>query len=304
MSVDRLPVELEREIFETTALMNAERIPTLLLVARRVLVWLEPLLYRTLHVGLTPADAGQFKALRAKSPAFIASAVRRLVLYEENNWDLDADNTLSTFALCTGTTAVAVHGTIASAGLLPLLSKLQLTHFSGFLTDILPIHPSTVPAPGDLLPAHGVRTHSFCKRLTHLDLFEPLADESAAAALVLAVLPHLPCLTHLAISHFEAIAEIAAPLVGLLQSCARLQLLVVLNHDRSARTPSLARTRATVGAVPESLRDPRFVMCSYQHWAEGVFTTPNFWTTAEHFLERKRRKEVDQNDFWALDVSY
>jgi hypothetical protein len=34
-----LPLELEREIFEKTALMHHREIPTLLRVARRVLVW-------------------------------------------------------------------------------------------------------------------------------------------------------------------------------------------------------------------------------------------------------------------------
>lgn len=34
------PPELEQEIFETTALMHPREIPTLLRVARRVLIWL------------------------------------------------------------------------------------------------------------------------------------------------------------------------------------------------------------------------------------------------------------------------
>ena len=33
------PVELEREIFETVALIHKDTIPTLLRVARRVLIW-------------------------------------------------------------------------------------------------------------------------------------------------------------------------------------------------------------------------------------------------------------------------
>ncbi|KAJ7928326.1 hypothetical protein B0H13DRAFT_2311607 [Mycena leptocephala] len=40
------PPDLEREIFGTTALMYPGEMPTLLRVARRVLIWIEPLLYR------------------------------------------------------------------------------------------------------------------------------------------------------------------------------------------------------------------------------------------------------------------
>ncbi|KAJ7255550.1 hypothetical protein C8J57DRAFT_598003 [Mycena rebaudengoi] len=47
------PLEIEREIFEIAATHHPETIPTLLLVAQRVLQWIEPLLYRTLVVSRT-----------------------------------------------------------------------------------------------------------------------------------------------------------------------------------------------------------------------------------------------------------
>ncbi|KAJ7863290.1 hypothetical protein B0H14DRAFT_3444159 [Mycena olivaceomarginata] len=51
-----LPVELEREIFETAALSDPRSILTLILVAHRVKVWIEPLLYRVVshHPSSTP----------------------------------------------------------------------------------------------------------------------------------------------------------------------------------------------------------------------------------------------------------
>ncbi|KAJ7241534.1 hypothetical protein C8J57DRAFT_1368816 [Mycena rebaudengoi] len=48
-----IPPELGREIFEIAATHHPETMPTLLLVAQRVLRWIEPLLYRTLVVGRT-----------------------------------------------------------------------------------------------------------------------------------------------------------------------------------------------------------------------------------------------------------
>ncbi|KAJ7272145.1 hypothetical protein C8J57DRAFT_1599173 [Mycena rebaudengoi] len=47
------PLELERHIFELAAFSHRGIIPTLLRVAR-VLVWIEPLLYRVVHVKASP----------------------------------------------------------------------------------------------------------------------------------------------------------------------------------------------------------------------------------------------------------
>ncbi|TFK58527.1 hypothetical protein BDN72DRAFT_906654 [Pluteus cervinus] len=44
-STPRLPVELERAIFEDAAQGSRDSIPTLMLLANRVKEWLEPLLY-------------------------------------------------------------------------------------------------------------------------------------------------------------------------------------------------------------------------------------------------------------------
>ncbi|KAJ7495503.1 hypothetical protein FB451DRAFT_1387524 [Mycena latifolia] len=46
-----LPLELERQIFELTAVSRPVSIPNLLRVAWRVKHWVEPLLYRTLVIG-------------------------------------------------------------------------------------------------------------------------------------------------------------------------------------------------------------------------------------------------------------
>ncbi|KAJ7121829.1 hypothetical protein C8R43DRAFT_1136349 [Mycena crocata] len=45
-----LPVELEREIFEIAAHSRPRSVPTLVLVASRVKVWVEPFLYRTIFL--------------------------------------------------------------------------------------------------------------------------------------------------------------------------------------------------------------------------------------------------------------
>ncbi|CAK5266550.1 unnamed protein product, partial [Mycena citricolor] len=51
MPLARLPEDVERYIFEIGAFSNPRSISTYMLVARRVKIWLEPLLYRTLVTG-------------------------------------------------------------------------------------------------------------------------------------------------------------------------------------------------------------------------------------------------------------
>ncbi|KAJ6518246.1 hypothetical protein C8R47DRAFT_9392 [Mycena vitilis] len=52
----RLPLELERHIFELAALSRPVSIPTMMRVAWRVKTWIEPLLYRTLLIGADKLD--------------------------------------------------------------------------------------------------------------------------------------------------------------------------------------------------------------------------------------------------------
>ncbi|KAJ7795396.1 hypothetical protein B0H13DRAFT_2170704 [Mycena leptocephala] len=66
------PPELEREIFETTALMYRGEMPTLLRVARRVLIWVIYLTHET--------EEALVNAMNSKPADFFANAVRHLCL--------------------------------------------------------------------------------------------------------------------------------------------------------------------------------------------------------------------------------
>ncbi|KAF7369274.1 P-type phospholipid transporter [Mycena venus] len=69
-----LPTELEQEIFTMAATIHEETMPTLLRVARRVFVWVEPLLYRTLMFDGTTGETAfsiAVQSIQAKSPAFV-----------------------------------------------------------------------------------------------------------------------------------------------------------------------------------------------------------------------------------------
>ncbi|KAF7296911.1 hypothetical protein MIND_00922900 [Mycena indigotica] len=82
--VTRVPRELEREILELAAEMHSTSIISLLLVAKRTFVWLEPYIFRKVHLsGDSTGNAAQEAFLHAavsKPPPFLANGVRRIVL--------------------------------------------------------------------------------------------------------------------------------------------------------------------------------------------------------------------------------
>ncbi|KAJ7052053.1 hypothetical protein C8F01DRAFT_998886 [Mycena amicta] len=278
----RLPLELEREIFETTALIDPSTIPPLLRVARRVLIWVEPLLYRTLNVGEDSPRVQQFHAASSKPPAFLAQAVRCVVLHT----GYDDDTVSRTLSLCTGCTRLAVDGNRSARELLPILSTLPIQRLAGFLCSTLDL----MNVPED------IAAHPLLRCLTHLDLFDSIRSHEVLP--IVDALPSLPFLTHLAISQSGPLDPVRELLGQILKDCRQLRILVIPNYDRLNEEDFDAH-KAMMGEVPESLRDPRLVLCSYELWFEGVLNGPNFWKAAEDLIARKRRREVDGTWFGA-----
>ncbi|KAJ7052111.1 hypothetical protein C8F01DRAFT_634025 [Mycena amicta] len=297
----RLPRELEREIFYTAALLDPSTIPTLLRVARRVLTWVEPLLYRTLEFRNRPYHFSQLNAASTKPPEFLARAVRCVVLYAEPDYARDYEAAGGTLSMCTGVTGLALAGGISVQHLVPFLSAMPIQRFAGFFSQIMDVTKES--------PSEAIAAHPLLRRLTHIDLFDSLDTRNGFA--IIGILHSLPFLTHLAIargpqvvSHINAISSlpflthlgIYRPIGSInticrwleptLKTCQSLRILAVLNYvdDRD---------------VPESFRDPRFVLCSCESWIDGLLDGPNFWTVAEDFVARKRRGEVDASVFRA-----
>ncbi|KAJ7053570.1 hypothetical protein C8F01DRAFT_1260550 [Mycena amicta] len=301
----RLPRELEREIFYTAALLHPYAIPTLLRVARRVLIWVEPLLYRTLEFGNRPYHVSQLNAASTKPPEFLARAVRCLVLYGRH--DYTAAHGILSF--CTGVTGLAVVPGPFVQNLLPVLSTMPIQRFAGYLSQIMDVTQES--------PPEAIAAHPQLRRLTHLDLFDPLSISPHAEPAIIGILPSLPSLTHLVINrgpqfvpHIDAISSlpflthlaINGPigsintmcewLERILKTCRSLRILVLLAFSR------LDVARASRD-IPESVRDPRLVLSSYESWFESVLDGPNYWTVVEDFVARKRRGEVDASVFLA-----
>ncbi|KAJ7052085.1 hypothetical protein C8F01DRAFT_1376427 [Mycena amicta] len=309
----RLPRELEREILYTTALLHPSTIPTLLRVARRVQIWVEPLLYRTLRIGKRPSYVSQLNAASIKSPEFLARAVRCLVLYAPHEYNA-ARGILS---LCTGVTGLAVNRGPLTVNrgpfvhnLLPVLSALPIQRFAGFLSDIMDASVTEEPS------SEEIAAHPLLRCLTHIDLFDSLDPLDGLS--IIGILPSLPSLTHLAIAQYDQLLHHIDTICSLpflaylgihspggpldmmrewsepiLKTCRSLRILAVLTNDE--RNSRLGRH----AEVPEHFRDPRFVLCLWCSWCEGVEDGPNHWTIAEDFVARKQRGEVDENVFWA-----
>ncbi|KAJ7052100.1 hypothetical protein C8F01DRAFT_1376441 [Mycena amicta] len=297
----RLPRELEREIFYTSALLHPSTIPTLLRVARRVLIWVEPLLYRTLQFSNHPYDVSRLNAASTKPPEFLARTVRCVVLYAGPTYARDYEAADGTLSMCTGVTGLALAGGISVQHLVRVLSTMPIQRFAGYLSQIMDVTKES--------PPEAIAAQPLLRCLTRLNLFDSVDTRNGLA--ILRVLPSLPFLTHLVVqrgpevvSHIDSISSlpflthlgIYRPVGSIITICQwleptlktwqSLRILAVLNYvdDRD---------------VPESFRDPRFILCSCPSWIDDLLDGPNFWTVAEDFVARKRRGEVDASVFRA-----
>ncbi|KAJ7863129.1 hypothetical protein B0H14DRAFT_3862997 [Mycena olivaceomarginata] len=184
------PPELEREIFEIAVQSNTKIIPPLLLVARRVKTWLEPLLYPVIvfrdplpgHISFS-LD-GLLAVLRLKPLDFAQTHIRHLFL--PRRISERQDDLVPLLTMCSG-----VHN--------------LKTCFS--------------PHPVDF-------THALFAQITHLDLLDEVHGRWDTRW---AGLAHIPHLTHLAFdlspsrtSNWEDVLHAA------LMHCSALQVLALM----------------------------------------------------------------------------
>ncbi|KAJ7458773.1 hypothetical protein B0H11DRAFT_2199360 [Mycena galericulata] len=152
------PVDLEREIFESAALMHPSEIPTLLRVARRVLIWIEPFLYKTIR-----ASTHSVIAIKAKPAPFLHNTVRHLMLdYTDKPWS--QEEARDVLKLCTGVIDFAVDSYFMRPSLLPILADMHIERLSASLEELFGDVPS--------IDLH----HQLFTFVTHLDIFDVFVD--------------------------------------------------------------------------------------------------------------------------------
>ncbi|KAJ7213780.1 hypothetical protein C8J57DRAFT_288477 [Mycena rebaudengoi] len=124
------PPELEREIFEMAAIDIPQSMPQLVRVARRVCVWIEPLLYRTLIVTAPWSDA--LRLAIEIHPAKSAKYLRDFLAwgyYSDKEWPLRI------LSLCSGIRNLTLF--YANSAMVTALEVMELRRLSVVLLDLI-----------------------------------------------------------------------------------------------------------------------------------------------------------------------
>ncbi|KAJ6600215.1 hypothetical protein B0H10DRAFT_2083383 [Mycena sp. CBHHK59/15] len=268
------PVDLEREIFETTALMHPKIIPKLLLVARRIHIRIEPLLYRVLHLGIYDLMPDIFlTTTKTKPPGFFHGAVRQMYLESSISWSqADVQEVLS---LCSGLVPLEIVGKFVNPRILRSLGQMRLQRLSVRLEALFGGNSCI-----DL-------THPLFDSITHLDIYDEIGEKR-----ILTRISALPALTHLCFNEEVAWGIIRA----VLRDCPRLELLA----NFCSFPGDVFRERAQDPPV----RDVRFVMGMYaDHWIDydvGVKGLSDFWSVLDDFVAGKRSGAIPVDCYWCV----
>ncbi|KAF8185825.1 hypothetical protein K438DRAFT_1765607 [Mycena galopus ATCC 62051] len=266
--IPRLPVELERHIFEIAAHSNLPHIPTLLLVAHRVKLWLEPILYSVVVFSHPISGYGCFEitpfASVLQSQA-ISQHVKNLLC---TNINVPPEPIL---ASCSAVQNLALHD---SSRVLPaLLSGMPLRRLYTTLKSLF--HPTDIDF-----------THSLFSHITHLREMDYITPNSWKKWKGLALIPNL---THLALA---ANSSLHVPLFeGVLAACPALRVLVCLYNYSSN----------LLGGFKSLAQDTRFVCIRVpvfiEDWQTGAWGGEDFWVQAERFIAQRDSGEVDRGIF-------
>ncbi|KAJ7508961.1 hypothetical protein B0H11DRAFT_2184652, partial [Mycena galericulata] len=284
----RFPPELEREIFETAALRYPETIPSLLRVARHVLLWIEPLLYNVIDISIFESLSGSGREmlgrLEAKGADYFSAAVRHVNIFvfewaimgarSKNVWSKAELERV--FRTCTRLQELIIIGELAQWNLLSMLADSRPTRLV-LIVDIQ--HPSLT------------FTQPLFQKLTHLAVgdFHRITDSMQADWKHWPAIFRLSTLTHLALAHA---APPAPSLVReILANAPQLKLLAIFAKDLLA---------ATTFSEQLVIQDERLVILGHDNFdsdpgsgLRGFFRIASeLWIQADEFVDRKRREEI------------
>ncbi|KAJ7267098.1 hypothetical protein C8J57DRAFT_1326611 [Mycena rebaudengoi] len=282
-SEPRLPPELERHIFELAATYQPGTITTFLRVARRVLIWLEPLLYRVLFIRTESnlewapkVISGIRRALQSKPPDFFHNAVRHVMI--DSNVDKSAQEFEGLLEVCTG--LVGLVSTYSHPRLLAILARIQVQRL------YIPLEDLFRHLPNDLRHLPNDLTHPMFASVTHLYPFDAPTRMVDSTYLQL---PLLPELTHLSLKY-----QLRSIVPTVLADLPRLRVLVNI-------WPKAARPKAEDVASNPPITDARFVVvvwdASWGNFENEARGGKDFWTQADKFIAKKLRGEIEESCF-------
>ncbi|KAJ7080089.1 hypothetical protein C8R43DRAFT_965774 [Mycena crocata] len=162
------PLELERDILETAAQTHLGDIPRIILVARRVRTWIEPLLYRIVEFD-DPKDTLSFlDAIRAKSASVITNVKKIHSLRLSSTQFQTSDDIQLLLETCSGVNNLMLcnqysYSVLTAPSLPTLLAAMHLRRLTVqldqlFYTSTNRLRPSAVYAdntPPPPLPSRG-----------------------------------------------------------------------------------------------------------------------------------------------------
>ncbi|KAJ7652200.1 hypothetical protein DFH06DRAFT_1331415 [Mycena polygramma] len=287
-----LPRELEREIFRLAAVSDRKSVLHLVLVAHRVKIWVEGLLYQTLVVvGPDEPESSAFSAsddgpgpsfpaicvsdllamIASRPRGFFQSAVEQICFELD---DVEPANAHIILSACSGVTQVFVRGSRCASEtyLGPLTALRNLTHLQARAHYLLNI-------AFDLPP--GV-----FQNITHLELVDRWVRNSptgllrgALSTAVLAKVLLIPRLTHIA---FELTTFRR---YELLFREARLQCIMAVAHGLGPETA------LRDSCIPKG--DDRALVCFRRGLPPGVGLGIDYWGMADDFIAGKRSGAID-----------
>ncbi|KAJ6452310.1 hypothetical protein C8R47DRAFT_1169252 [Mycena vitilis] len=279
-----LPKELERYIFDIAAHASPERIPTFLRVARRVQIWLEPLLFNTVwandssHVAKTKAV---LTAMDSRPPEFFQRSVRQLFI--ETSTLIPPYKTSELLSLCSKAVNFALFSHFPAPALLPILGGMRLRRLSASLTCIFGTSRAI-----DL-------THPLFRSITHLEVFDHGVFQHQEYPEVATRLAALPALTHLCLNDMVTWPALRA----ILADCTYLKVLVNL---WSSYACAQVRADEFKGITP--FRDLRLVVAWVRDWAgdweQGAAGGGDFWIAAEKLVAGRRMGIMPASDLFCF----
>ncbi|KAJ6482710.1 hypothetical protein C8R45DRAFT_1075793 [Mycena sanguinolenta] len=277
-----LPLDLEREIFETAAYFYPKTIYNLLLVSHRVYEWIDGMQYATVTdeaiEGSCPVDVLLQKIQSESRPAsFFHRNVRHLcVTGRRRNWNQDMDVITQVLSACSGIHNLALSvssvGPHAHESLPPSLAALK----SRRLTT--PVFFLQIDPPTPMFAF-----------LTHLHVpFNPLLATTSRDQLH-SFLARLPALTHFAMGPvlWNILDAGAALAKEILTTCENLHVLVV-NMTRTADVKLFPAIDDVRFLLFQDARKAEFI----RGWVAETKGGVDFWARADAFVAKKKRGEI------------
>ncbi|KAJ7270805.1 hypothetical protein C8J57DRAFT_1226438 [Mycena rebaudengoi] len=287
MDTTRLPLELERTIFELVAFLHAEIIPNLLLVAHRVLTWIEPILYHVLRIDRSEMAGPIFDAIQHKPTQFLRNTVRHVLLYmdawdpwamdrlhinDEDPWEIEhLEKFLDYFP---GIRNLSLRGNLLGPGLLIPLENMRLRRLCMSVEDLFTYYIDGSPEV-DL-------EHPLFETVTHLDILDDVLNDEEEDKEWLEQLPppSLSMIRHI------------------LSECHRLCVLIVEPDAQSARN--------FLDSI--DVKDPRLVVDAKKidycdDWEAGARGGEDMWARADAFVAAKNKGLIKSSCYLVGDAA-